>query len=408
MATRSDSRTAAGILAFLPALCAVTTGIFQWMAVRTQPLDSDAQYFLQLARTINPLSAATTSREPLWSALIALAGVFGGPSKDVVELVGVAGFVLMVTSFQMVARRLFGTLWAGVAALCLAVSPWLIYQSARGLREETSAALVLLLALVLVSAQWSYRKAIGVGILVGLSAILRWDTLLLALPVLVLATVLRKCSPQWLAISVATALVITSPLVVGNWWRYGDPMYFSNIHAVWFRNLEFRDQPGFPTSAELAKDSYAGPHISWSYYLFGLHTPEEMAKRTLWGVAAIPYGTTSLTIFRAVGKPVPPQLAFTSLENFVKVFIPALLVLAGALGGVLLLLSPDWVFGAILFLSVAEFDPRLAITVVPFLLLGMMKTLQMVSSLVRGRSVKTWGSGPHADSLVTHRSETTF
>ena len=380
---------------FLPALCAMATGVFQWMSTRAQPLDSDTQYFLQLSRSLDPLSAATNPREPLWIALIALAGRFGGPSADVAELVGVAGFVLMVVSFQMVARRLFGTLWAGVAAICLAASPWLIYQSARGLREETSAALMLLFGLALVSAEWSHRKAIGVGVLVGLSAILRWDTLLLTLPVLALATALRKCSPRRLAMSMTMVLVITAPLVAGNWWRYGDPMYFSNIQAVWFRNLEFRDRPGFPNSAELAEDSYAGPRISWGYYLLGLHTPEEMAKRTLWGIAAIPYGTTSLTILPRSEQPVLPQLAFTSVENFVKVLIPTLLVLAGSVGGVLLLFSTNWALGALLFLSVAQFapiavlfDPRLAITVVPFLSLGVMRTLAMVNNLVSQKRSK--------------------
>lgn len=387
------------LLVALPTVSAAVLGSLQWLSTRSLPLEPDTLHYMKLARSLELTNLTTMSREPLWPLLLSLPVHVVGPLPDIPRLAGVVGFVALVLVFQLAAVRLIGFISGSAVALLLAFSPWLVYQSARGYREESSAALVLLICLLVSARHWSQMKALGIGFLIGATALLRWDTLTLVGPVLVVAVALKRIPGRYAAIAAAISILMVTPLLVGNWMRFGDPMYFSNVHAAWFRNIEFRDQPGYPTSEELKSDAFAGSRITWGQYLFQLHSPLETLKRAAWGVAAIPYGTTSLALFRPLGRPVPPEQAFSSVSSFLRATLPGLVVLAGMIGGVLLLTGAYWPFGLVLFLAVVEFspiaalfDPRLALSVVPFTLLGAAVTVRTGVTLAMRRGTWPWRS----------------
>ena len=91
-----------------------------------------------MAKSFTYLSLVSGPREPLWIALLALPVKIFGAHPDVIRLFGVIGFASLLLAFQLIARTLYGSLTAGIAALLLASSPWLIFRSTRGLREEAS------------------------------------------------------------------------------------------------------------------------------------------------------------------------------------------------------------------------------------------------------------------------------
>ena len=81
--------------AALPMVCALGAGLAIWSAVREQPLDPDTMVYLDLAQHGALLG---TFREPLWVAILAIAGRAFGWSSDMARLVGVAGFVGLIAA----------------------------------------------------------------------------------------------------------------------------------------------------------------------------------------------------------------------------------------------------------------------------------------------------------------------
>jgi hypothetical protein len=398
VASRVKVRSVA--LACVPAVVAAAAGLRQWLSVREGPLTGDAVGYMDIATAWTPLDLVGGRREPVWPTLVALPVRLLGPEPDIIRLLGVAGFVLLVMSFQLVARKLYGSLWAAAGALALAMSPWLIHQSARGYREETTAALVLLFALGVMSARSNPKRLPALAAGAALVGLLRFDTLLLTLPTLLVAFTLHRPPVRvWLASAVVFAALV-SPILFGNWIRFGDPMYHVNFHARRFTNKEFRDQPGFPTSAEL-KNLSDGPPTTWGAYLFELHTPTELATRTLSGVQHIGLRQARVLMFY-------PNLP--EARSPVSI-VSALMALTGVLGGALLLRGAAWSFGLLMFLSLVEFAPiarltddRLALTFIPLLVLGYLQALVVLTrharlrllGLALERSVK---SLPHAVGL---------
>src|SRR5919199_454892 len=76
-------------------------------------------------------------------------------------------------------------------------------------------------------------------------------------------------------------MLVLAPYLWVHWRAYGDPLYSSNLQARAFRNYEFHDQPGFPTTADMDRDQFlAGPPISWFGYYVGLHSVPDLVTTT--------------------------------------------------------------------------------------------------------------------------------
>lgn len=282
----------------IPAFVAAVLGCVQVYVDRSAPLDPDVLEFQHLAQAANPfLAFRGVLREPLWPLLLAApVHLFESHSDIAIRVASVAGFVFMVIAFQLLAGELFGGWWAFAGALSLAISPWLVFESARGLREEASGGMIMLVCLGLVRPKAGPKRFVVLFALAGLSGLLRWDSMVVVLPVLLVALVVHRPAAWAWVVAPLVLVVIVAPLVVGSFVETGDPLYFSNEHAKFFRNIEFHDQPGFPTSAELATNSFAGPPITWGQYVLGLHSPSVLAGRAVRAFVTIPIGLVKLAV----------------------------------------------------------------------------------------------------------------
>ena len=73
------------------------------------------------------------------------------------------------------------------------------------------------------------------------------------------------------------------PHFIYNKKTFGSYAYSIDIHAKWYRNQEFKDKPGFPTSKELEKDSYTGGPSTSFEYIFGMHSIKTVVKLSIKG-----------------------------------------------------------------------------------------------------------------------------
>jgi len=364
-------------LFWLPPAYAAIVGFGQAWDQRLNPLDPDVITYLTMAKNWTLQSFWGGFREPLWPALLAAPVRLFGASTVIPRVLGVLGFVLLAIAVQLLVRRLFGVGWGFLAGIAIAASPWLIFQSARGLREETSAALVVLFGLGMVRLPWNGRRAVAMWALAGISGMLRWDTVIIMLPTLLVAHVVRR--PQWWswAVGPLAFTLIVLPLLAGNYQQSGDPFFHSNIHARFFRNAEFKGQPGFPSVAEVEKNGFAGPPITWTQYIFGLHTPKQLLARSIHGLQDIILvnGTLAWTY---PDSPQPPDgwPTFRIFANRQFTVAWTMLIL-GVVGALSLLRTRAWPIALMLPLSMSVFsliafliDYRLVLPVLPLTLIA--------------------------------------
>lgn len=344
---------------------------------RPDVLDPDAINYLQLAEEYSFLTWVGGFREPIWHSILAVPVEVFGPHPTLVRLLGLVGFLLLVVAVYIFAGRFLSEIWAGLCAMAIAASPWLVFQAPRGLREETAAALVLMMAAAFTSEDAGSRLPwLGLG--VGLLALLRWDTLILTLPLLGMTAVMRRdVSFGRGAVSLLMAIVVTAPFFVGNAVRFDDPMYHSNIAAVFFRNMEFAGEPGLPTPDEVVEDAFAGPHETWATYLFERHTTAEVLLRSARGVVHTTLNVAALGLFHSDAVSIPVRLPDTGILQGTRTLLPWLLAIAGFVGAVLQALRGRWQLLVLVVFAVSQHAPiaqmmdmRLAITVYPVLVVG--------------------------------------
>lgn len=129
------------------------------------------------------------ARFPLTPALMALGFLAFGPSDEAVHLPAGLAFVLTAGCAAWLGTRVYGA-WVGLTAgLAAAFLPLLVNYSLTGLTEPLLGALILGVLACAVSRRWG----VG-GILFGMAVLNRYDTALLALPILGL-WLLRR--PDW-------------------------------------------------------------------------------------------------------------------------------------------------------------------------------------------------------------------
>jgi hypothetical protein len=365
------------LLFWLPPIYAAITGFGQAWDQRFNPLDPDVINFMGMAQGWTLQSFWGGFREPVWPALLALPIRLFGPSTFIPRVLGVLGFILLTISVLLLVRRLYGVGWGFLAGIAIAASPWLIFQSARGLREETSAALVVLFGLGMVGSPWNGRRATAMWAVAGIGGMLRWELVIITVPTLLVAHVVSR--PQWwswVAGPLAFALIVL-PLLGGNYQQSGDPFYSSNILARGFRNLEFEGQPGFPTVAAVEKDLFTGPPITWIQYIFGLHTPQQLIVRSLHGLQDIILVNGSLAWTYPDSQQPPDGWPTTRIFENAQFTIAWMMLIFGIVGALSMLRTRAWPIALMLPLSMSVIsllafimDYRLALPVLPLTLVA--------------------------------------
>jgi hypothetical protein len=373
------------ILWWLPPLYALAVSISR-LPPDSEPLLPDAQGYFQRAADFDPGRwLGGDPREPLWPLANSIPVHIFGEDPTVLRMSSVVMFACLVLFSQYLAREAVGPRFAIAAGALLASSEWLALQAVSGLREETAALGAVLVCLVAIRLRPGWRGPILLGVLAGLAAMIRWDTLILTLPVVAGAFFQHHVPWRRVAVSAAVFALIVVPFCVGNAEEFGDPLYQSNIHAVFFRNLEFGGQPGYPSKEEIAVNSFAGPSDSWPHYLFRLHSTRWVAKHTISGTLNTGLADWTYTVLGPFQAAPPLDLPTSSMIGQAHTSLPWLLLFATGLGFLLLLTRRTWPIAVVLVLALLQhapiqhlMDPRLGLAAVPFMAIAVMASLRFL------------------------------
>jgi hypothetical protein len=267
---------AAALVALLTA--AAVLRLRELVDVAGSSLTPDATFYRYIADTMqHPYDSA--SREPLWPLIDRLWFAVVGSSDLNLRILTVVISTALVGVVYALAARATGNRLAGLAAAGLiAINGTLVRAAPQGLREELYSLLMVAVALVLVfTTTWSARtRVFTLAALVSSLALLRLTTLYFV-PILLLIGLWRGLRIRHVVAITAISIAVLVPYLVYSQHRFGDALWASNIHGVYFRNFEFvlRDRSscdGCPTLPEmLASASFAGKDISTSEYIFGMH-----------------------------------------------------------------------------------------------------------------------------------------
>jgi hypothetical protein len=357
----------------LPPLYALVAGLHELHLWRSQPLWPDANgYFIQ-ATDFHPSIWLGGLREPLWQTLNAAPMAILGHHPTVLRVSGIFAFCALVIATQYLTREILGTAAAIVVGFVLASSEWLQFQAVQGMREEFAATIVVLIAYVAMRLRPGWRGAVLIGALAGAGAMVRWDVTVVALPAIAFAFALRRTSLRAVAASALVFGALVLPFCIGNAHKHGDPLYQSNIHAVFFRNLELAGTPGLPSRAEVRLNAYAGPRETWPHYLLVRHRPRWLAEHTAKGTVNTALADSALTVF-GPGASVPQVTVPTLSLLGAPVTTISWLLMFGTFAGIWLLARRGaWPVAIIASLALLQhapiqhlMDPRLGLAVVPF------------------------------------------
>lgn len=392
---RSDL-IAGSLLCFIIAYAASQRQEMLFKLINTQP-DPDFFGYLQFAQQNSGYN--TKYREPFYVWFIQLLGLFGGTiDQTLLRLASALSALGAVAATYGFARKHLNLATAVIAASLYAGASFMIYTSARGLRED----LIILTIILFLWINWNLlRQRLTWGSLTLLGFVGAAASLM-RLSSLSYVVMLMAGSAAWLAyknraawaqqlkwlIPIVITIALTTPYFVQCKREYGDPFFAVKYHVRFYANEEFAGKrPDFPTREEIAKDAYAGPAISAGTYIFKYHSLSEIFNRTWDGFVKIFFG-----------------------KNFKIGFLPiseaalgyALVMILHLVGIALLFLPRHWYLliaillchAPLFFLAASPtFDPRLLTTAMVFtyITVGMGLGLggQMLLNFLRNKEPNT-------------------
>lgn len=249
---------------------------------RFQVLDADAAGFRRIANSMHWFYDSQ-SREPLFILGVkAMLSLFGDNDLSV-RLTSFVFSVALVPAIWFTGREIRSPVAGTIAATLVALSPNWGFQSTRGLRLEAfTLALLLLTATIFSVRERSERtRTVWMGFAGAALCLVRITSLWFCL--FGIAYGVYRTGGRLRSFLVPAALIVIALIPV---WIYGaatfdDPLHTVNIHIRFYRNLEFVDQPGMPTSEEIAADPYAGAPVTPFEFFFKMHSATELASRTV-------------------------------------------------------------------------------------------------------------------------------
>ena len=387
-------------------------------------LDADARGYYQYAQQMNLFSdkgffsAQFGEREPLYIFVVKLFMLFFGDSETHLRFVSFAFSIVTIFLTYRIGKEWFNGIVGLTAAFILAVHPYLITLSARGLRAEWFTSLILLFVYYgyvkeSIAPRW---RALITGLLVGALLLTRSESLLMI--IILMSIYLLAVRSKWNFKRAAIALLLGSMLYIPHLYsiyeNQGDPFYTMNKYARFYTNREFMGNPGFPTKEEIIeKGMYTGPTVTPVDYYLKLHTPWQLIKYSMVGFTKInltmplcfAMGKGNLRTVTASIKSLRENYGRDQLLETGKLFISivqkdwldyalAVLVLASFLLGVVLIaFSPYWMLLLYIilfqiqtsFLAYLGIDTRLTVQSYPLIALCCGYCIWRVSNGLRRR-----------------------
>jgi hypothetical protein len=267
------------------------------------PLDPDSITYMELAEAMtSPYD--TGVREPLWIWMIA--GWF--------RLVGASplalrGLTFLLSLLVLCGAYAFTRAYTGKPVMSLlvagfmAVNPFLVRLSTRGLREEAYVLAILALAYLLLvpHRRLSARgEAIGLAAAGAAAALLRFNSYTFLVPLLAW-WVWKKPKERLAMVAIPLLFIgaVSVPHLQHNADQFGDPLFSVNAHFMWSRNYEFVILKGTGCAGCLTKEQFeinsvSGTDIGAFEYIFGMHTLGEVLSYTAEGYAKMYLSPTEL------------------------------------------------------------------------------------------------------------------
>lgn len=266
-------------------------------------LNPDAITYMKLAELMtSPYD--TGLREPFWIWMIA--GWFRLVGESPLALRGLTFLLSLLVLWGAYAftraytgKPVMGLLVAGF----MAVNPFLVTLSARGLREEAYLLAVLgLAAILLVPHQRLSTQGESVCLaLAGAAAqLLRFNSYTFLVPLLAW-WVWRKPKERLALVAIPLLFIgaVSVPHLQHNANQFGNPLYSVNAHFMWSRNYEFvilkgTGCAGCPTKEQFEINSVSGTDIGAFEYIFGMHSIGEVVRYTAEGYGKMYLAPTDL------------------------------------------------------------------------------------------------------------------
>jgi hypothetical protein len=246
-------------------------------------------------------SASFSEREPLWIAMLKIWQGWVGSGPLSARLLTCFLSVSVVAFTGILLSWFVGhNFWVIAGMALVALNPSLVEESCRGLRSEAMTLGFIGFLLLTFYEREGRFSPVKAGILGGAWALIQSPALGIvfgAWLLLWLMNVVNKSARLRLTVpkgyrfpkvllAMGVSLALFLPHLYGLQKQYGDWRGPSYGYARWNANVEFPERlgtPGFPTVEEFKKSPYAGPRISYGEYLFGLHTPYQLAKYQVLG-----------------------------------------------------------------------------------------------------------------------------
>lgn len=331
-------------------LMALAVGVvLRWTLLdiaRALPNEPDVIGYREYARSLQWFtsehgfySGTFTEREPLHVGLLNLWGQLWGETFPAIRWYTVFLSLLLIAAtgtfvWAITKQWVLG----GLASWVMALSPAWVDEAVRGLRLES---LTFLFLVVLSGWLWTrgWLGAVLLGVTTGGITLLQSPALSVMFALFWGGWLLnlwrerrglRPLSPyQWrlphLTLASLLAICLFVPHLYGLYKVRGDPSWPSYGYARWNANLEFPERlgsEGFPTPEEFSRSPYAGPRITYSDYLFRLHSIPKLVLGQIKGwfestvymtVSATPQLEALLFLFQASGiRAVLPQLSIST------------------------------------------------------------------------------------------------
>ena len=261
-------------------------------------LDEDAKGYysyaqkMQLAGGQGFYSAHFEKREPLFIFVVKLFFALFGASPTHLRFVSFACSLVALYLTYRIGREWFHEAAGLIAAFIIAVHPYLIQLSARGLREEWFISLLLLFVCYghVRSSLTPWPRALASGFIAGAILLTRSECFPMIALILLLYPLLMRT--KWNYAMVAAALVLACSLWLPHQYstykKHGDFFYTANQYARFYANREFAGTPGFPSREEIAtKGMYYGPKMTPLAYYWNLHTPGQLLSGSVVGFMKI-------------------------------------------------------------------------------------------------------------------------
>ncbi len=341
--------------------------VLRWEALtefQYRPLDPDAVGYRQIADNMRHLYD-TSFREPLWIWATKLWFlVVGSSDLNLRMLTLVLSLLTLVAAYKFFKDYTKQPVLALLVVALLAINPYLIFMSVRGLRLELYTIAILMLAYhVLIRQERLGEKQRLAGLSGwGAAAVLQQiNSLVFVLPLWGYAFWRQKIVWKKLFIPIAVLMLLLAPYLAYSYQKFGDPFWSANVHAKWYRNYEFVVLKGIscegcPTLEQFRAKGHSGAPVTTFQYIFGMHSLGEIISRTISGYLDLFLRPTHL-FWKQAGLEITP-LYYLYLMGLLLVIFSRFREI---------LIFPILTINLIAFLVPLGIDPRLVVHTAPFL-----------------------------------------